>query len=220
MDEAAAAFWPNTSEGWATLVQAAVTVAAVLGGVLLGYLRFGWFRVTKPHATISHVISHRRVGTDTIHLALGVTISNTSKVVLNFRDAFVAVQQISPSPDAEIAEILERQRQVAQKGGFEDMQWKTLVLRPISWGRGAFVVEPGEHDVRTYEFMFQGDVETVMVRSHFYNARVVRPDPKIPPRDRPRAKGSFGRDVDGPRGWSGSTVYDLRSGSTTGGNDA
>jgi len=190
---------------WASVIVAAFTVAAIIGATVIGYLRFGWFRTFEPHVNISHKISHRRVGTRHIHLSVEVGISNTSKVIIPVRRGRLSVQQVAPSNDEDV-EALHRD---FTKGEHGQMQWPLLEVQYPAWEANSLVVEPGETDVQTVEFIIPNYVQTALIRSFYYNERVVGPGH---PTTRPaRHKDWSGEEKTGPRGWSRATIYDISS---------
>lgn len=193
-------FFPDNVKDWATTLQSAFTVTAIIVGTWLGILRFGWFRTREPHVSISHAVSHREVGANYTHLSVDITIINTSKVLLPFRKGFVVVQQVSPVEDEQALDFQ------GSQGAF---QWKTLKVRHAEWDENSFVVEPGERENQTFQFLIDRQVETVLIQSYFYNERVVGNDSRISPRERPRRKRLGIWQIKGPRGWGRATVYDL-----------
>ena len=113
-------------------------------GAFLGYLRFGWFRVRKPHATISSHISHRSLGQGYIHLAVEDRITNSSKVVVKIRIGRVNVFQIGAS---DTNEMRDRIKEVSE--GVE-LDWPQLGVIKIDLEHESFVIEPGETDTSVY----------------------------------------------------------------------
>ena len=198
--------WPVTAKEWAVGVQAALTVVGVFAAGLLGWLRFGWFRLAKPHATLDHHISHRPVTGGRTHLAVQVTLHNSSRVVLEFRKAMVWIQRVAPATESEVEEyhreVLEGQRQ--------DLAWKRVALMYHIWQTDQLVVEPGERDQITWEFLIPSDLQTVRIYTYFYNERVAQAKT---PAQRPERKRAwcwlFLKRKKGPLGWSRASIYDL-----------
>lgn len=212
MNETPVSFWPLSLKDWASIVQVVFTVVVIIIGAFLGWLRFGWFRTTQPHASILQKVSHRQVGNNHIDLAIEVTVLNTSKVVLRFREGFISVQQIAPSTDEKIEELAQ---QLLDEPNLTDMQWDTLERKPLFWDKDAFLVEPGESDIRTYEIVVPWEVQAVLIHTFFYNEKVTRrrpntmPDLEKPHFGRIERKNWMGDNKSGPEGWRGTTVYDL-----------
>ena len=196
--------WPHAAEDWGNLVLAIFTAVAILIAASLGYLRFGWFRTTKPHAVVSLHVSHRRVGTNFVHLAVDVSVSNTSKVLLQFRDGFIDLFRVSPSTDAEVRSRVQELEQ------YRDSRWAPLGRHPQVWTAQAFTVEPGETDERTYEFIIDSTVRSILIDAYFYNERVAKHEPNRNPRHTPRRKRWLILEVKGPRVWGKSTIYRFR----------
>ena len=197
----------ETAKDLAAVIQAVATVGAVvIGGAILGYLRFGWFRFLKPHAMITHDVSHRRVA-GLVHLSVYVTVKNSSKVLIRFRSATIEIQRISPSTDEELGD---RHREVFGKNSTQkEMQWTTLRKLPLKWEEDGFILEPGETESTTYEFIIDRGMRTLLIRSFLYNERVVNSDKTSDDGSPVRRKKLVRWDKKGPEGWRSATVYDL-----------
>ena len=85
--------------------QSIVTMAAIVIGGMLAYFKLQVFRDFEPHLTISHEVSHRQIGDSYVHIAVTSTLHNGSKVKLDFREAFIRLQQISPTSDGEVESL-------------------------------------------------------------------------------------------------------------------
>ena len=194
---------------WARIAQSLATVAAIVVGGILAWRNLHLFRSREPHVTITHRISHRVIGARYVHIAVTATLHNSSRVNVEFRDGAFTLQQIAPVLDEEI-ENLYAQVFVDEKQTY--LQWATLDNARRSWDEDGLVVEPGESETETYEFIVSRDVESVAITTHFYNSRVLG---KIPDdtelQDAPRRRGGLRRwrEVRGPLGWSRTTIYDI-----------
>ena len=198
--------WPVTAKEWAVGLQAAFTVLVVLAAGLLGWLRFGWFRIAKPQATLDHHISHRPITGGNVHLAVQVTIHNSSRVVLEFRKAMAWIQRVAPATEAEVEEY---QREVLE-GQPQDLAWKRVALRYRIWQADQLVVEPGERDQITWEFLIPNELQTVRIYTYFYNERVAEDKPAAQRPERKRAwNWLFFKRKKGPLGWIRVSIHDL-----------
>lgn len=195
--------------GWARTAQSLATVAAIVVGGVFAWRNLHLFRSREPHVTISHQISHRYIGAKYVHIAVTATLHNNSRVNVEFRDGAFTLQRVAPVSDKEV-EGLYAQVFVDEKQTY--LQWATLDNARRAWEEDELVVEPGESETETYEFIVSRDVKSVVITTHFYNSRVLG---KIPDdtelQDAPRRKGKLRRwrEVRGPLGWGRTTIYDI-----------
>ena len=80
-------------------LQAAVTALAIIVGGVLAYRRLQIFRTFEPHLTITNRVSHRLLGNSYFHIAVTATLHNSSRVKMEFREAFFLLQRITPTSD-------------------------------------------------------------------------------------------------------------------------
>ena len=194
---------------WARTAQSLATVAAIVVGGFFAWRNLHLFRSREPHVTVSHQISHRPLGTKYVHIAVTATLHNSSRVNVEFRDGAFTLQQIAPVSGEDIERLY---AQVFVDREQKYLQWATLDDTQRTWGEDELVVEPGESETETYEFIVSRDVESVVITTHFYNSRVLG---KIPtgtqPQDAPRRRGRlrWWQEVRGPLGWGRTTIYDI-----------
>lgn len=194
---------------WARIAQSLFTVIAILAGGFLAWRNWQLFRSREPHVTISHQISHRHIGAKYVHIAVTATLHNSSRVNVDFRDGAFTLQQVAPVSDKDV-ENLYAQVFVDEEQTY--LQWATLDDARRTWGEDEFVVEPGESETETYEFIVSKHVESVAVTTYFYNSRVLGKIPDdIDPQEAQRRRGRLRRwrEVRGPPGWGRTTIYDM-----------
>ena len=164
----AIAFLPSTTFGEATnFIQAVGIVTAIGVGGWLTYDRLQLFRTFEPHLTISHEVSHRRVGNSYRHIAVKVILVNSSRVKIELRKGFYRLQQIMPATgDSEIEDLYS---QVFGTGDFQHLQWPTIEEIDRYWSEGEIIVEPGETHPETCEFIVSDGVASVIIYTYFYN---------------------------------------------------
>ena len=162
---------PDTGEARivAAMVQASVTALAItVAGVFAGR-KLQVFRDFEPHLTISHDISHRRVGDSYVHIFVTATLRNSSKVAVDIRRAMFWVQHVSPVSNEEVERL---HSDVFLRGIQQDLQWPVIQDRERVWNPYQVIVEPGETYSEPIEFIVgSAAVETVMVYTYFYNPR-------------------------------------------------
>ena len=199
----------RTLRDWAGGIQASVTVVAILVGGYLAWRNLRIFRAREPHVTISHDISHRPISAQYIHIAVTATLRNSSRVNVAFRDGSFILQQVAPSSDTEIEDLY---AEVFAEEGQTYLQWRTLEDVRRAWGEDELVVEPGESQTDTYEFVVTRHIKSVAITTYFYNSRVLReiPDNTEPqPTPRRRQRLLRRREVRGPLGWGRTTIHDI-----------
>ena len=168
-------------------MQSFVYIAAVLVGGALAVYKLQVFRDLEPHLTISHSVSHRRIGDSYWHIAVTATIQNTSKVKVEVLDRLVRLQRISPVSDEEAERLY---FEVDQQADTKEFQWPTLKEDRRKWAEHEVIVEPGESDQETVDFIIGYSVRSILVHTYFYN-----PD--------------FGAGARTVEGWGATTVYDM-----------
>ena len=175
----------------AGIFQSAITVFAIVVGGVFAWFKLQAFRDFEPHLTISHEVHHRIISDSYVHIDVTATLHNSSRVKMDFREAFIRLQQISPTSDAEVESLY---TSVFMNREYEDLQWPVLYEVPSTWDVNELIVEPGESHQETYEFIASTDVESVIVYTYYYNSR----------------GGS-----EAPVGWGATTVYDIVNGSSS-----
>ena len=100
----------NVFLGWNTnplklaadIVQGVATVAAIVIGGVFARRNLWWLRTFQPHMTITHLVSHRPVGTQYIHLAVVATLYNSSRVKVGIQEGVFQLAQVSPIEDDQL----------------------------------------------------------------------------------------------------------------------
>ena len=149
-------------------VSSAITAVAVLVGGAFAIFRFQLFRDLEPHLSVSQEVSHRRVGTQYLHIAVYSVLSNNSKVRVEAARRFCRIQQILPSTDEEVEELY---AQVFFDQEYDDIQWPTSAEFQRTSTEVKLVIEPGESLQETFEFLLPSDLESVLVFTYVYNSR-------------------------------------------------
>ena len=167
------------------IVQSSVTAVAIAAGGIFAGVKLQLFRDFAPHITITQSVTHRQIGDSYVHVFVTVTLHNSSKVKVDFRQGYFRLQQVSPITDAEVQALFDELIGDPEKEG--DIQWPTLYGVRRDWGEGELIVEPGESHQEICEFIVTTGVESVLIDTFFYNSR------------RPSV----------PMGWGATTVYDI-----------
>ena len=150
------------------IVQASVTAVAIAAGGVFAGVKLQVFRDFAPHLTISHDISHRSIGDSYIHIAVTANLHNSSRVKMDFRRGVFRLQQIGPASDNEVESLY---AQIFIDKEHDHFQWPTLDEIVLNWSDGALIVEPGESQSETYEFIVSTNVKSVLIYTYFYNSR-------------------------------------------------
>ena len=153
----------------AGVIQSVVTAFAIIAGGIFAAYKWQVFRESEPHLTITNEVSHRLVGDSYVHIAVTAILHNSSKVKMEFREAFFLLQQISPVSDEDIEGLYDQAYTGEEQG---DLQWPTLDETLRTWRDNELIVEPGESHQEIWEFIVSNDVESVMIYTYFYNSRL------------------------------------------------
>ena len=192
---------------WARTAAAIATVIAVALGGIFAWRRGIIFRQEQPHITIAHEITHRRVSPGYVHLEIAVTLHNTSRVKVEFRDGLFSVEQLAPLTDEHV------ERSFAQAffntEQYKSPEWPLLKESRLEWSKDMLVVEPGERAVETYEYILPDYVESVLVSTYYSNIDVFGKIPiEVNPRGAERKRKLLFFRASGVIGWTKTTAHD------------
>ena len=151
----------------ARLFQSVGAFTAILAGGVFAYQRLQIFRTFEPHLTVTHDISHRRIGESFMHIAVTAHLSNNSKVKIELRKAYFSTQMVAPLTDEDVDGLYVHT--FADKTS-PDITWKMLEKLERRWDRGELVIEPNESHQETAEFIIGAGVTSVLVYSYFDNS--------------------------------------------------
>ena len=149
----------------AGVVQAVVTVLAIGVGSVWAFYKLEIFREFQPHLTITQKISHRRIGDGYVHVSVVARLTNSSKVVVEIRNALFRMQEIAPVSDANIRQMYSEFESKPNEEKY--FQFPTLVEFQRTWEKDEFVIEPGETESENYEFIVEDDFDTVKITAFF-----------------------------------------------------
>ena len=144
-----------------------------------------------------------------MHIFVTALLHNSSRVHIEFLDGFASIQQVKPISDDDVESLYEK---MFIQEEFANLQWISLDMLRHHWNKDGLLVEPGEMETETFDFVVQKGVESVAITTYFYNSRVVG---KIPDEielgavARRRKRFRRWRRVGGPLGWGRTTVYDM-----------
>ena len=169
-----------------SIFEAFMMVTIVVGGGFALY-KLGVFRDLKPHLTLEQSVTHRLMGDDYVHIGIQVSLTNTSKVAVDIREAMFRIQQISPLSNEEVEMLYEDYYENEIQKQF---QWPTTDEITRIWQPSELIIEPGESHSETYEFIITNELESVLIYAYFFNSRY-SPGKKI------------------AKGWEVTTVYDV-----------
>ena len=151
----------------AAIVQSAVTAFAILAGGGFAAYKLEVFRDFEPHLTIDHDISHRRVSDSYVHIAVSVTLRNTSRVRVDIIQGLFRLYQVAPLSD----ESVERLYAETYSGTeIPRANWPILFDSEFARAENVIFVEPGGTHQETIDFFVTKDTESVAVYTHFENS--------------------------------------------------
>ena len=154
---------------YSAVLQSFVYVLAILVGGALAVYKLRVFRDFEPHLTVSHVTTHRRIGSSYWHIAVTATMRNTSRVEVEIQKRIFRLQQISPISDDEVKELYTTVAREDDREKNYELEWHTLVENTRTWRKHEIIVEPGESDQETMDFIIGDGVRSILVHTYFYN---------------------------------------------------
>lgn len=145
-------------------------VAIALGGVFALH-KLEVFRDFQPHLTITQQISQRRIGDRYVHISVVARLTNSSKVVVEIRNALFRMQEISPVSNSNIEQMyFEFESKPNEEKYF---QFPTLVEFQRKWNKDEFVIEPGEAESENYEFIVEDVFDTIKLTAFFTDQKLI-----------------------------------------------
>jgi len=151
------------------IIEAVVTITAVIFGGVSAYAAFIRNRLIYPRAKLEHKTSCRRVTEDKVLLSVDVFLSNTGDVLITLTDPEISVKQVLP-PEVELQRYVDAVYHMPDTGA-EIIEWHVLAAPRVEWDDGQLEVEPGERHQFHHDFLINADVRTVMVESYFHNLK-------------------------------------------------
>ncbi len=183
--------WAGLSHGdSARLFQAVGAVTVIFVGGVFAYWRLQIFRTFQPHLTISHEVSHRAISESYIQITVTMHLKNSSKVKIDLRRAFFALQLVSPLTDEKVEELYD---ETFVKKTQRHIQWEKLDDIQREWIKNELIIEPSESHQETCEFILSSDIKSVAIYTYFYNSE-------------------SSRYTQSAEGWSAATTYDIIGG--------
>ena len=156
--------------------QGAIAIALVIGGIVSAY-KFDLFREGKPHLTIDLTVSSRPVNARDAHVGVAARLHNTSKVLVDVEEVDWEVAAIAPYLEEDIDELIGVLDSDSSGSGtpieLEDAtvwgEFPWLVLDSHRPSDLEMVVEPGQTEQITHDFVISADVESVAVSVNVKN---------------------------------------------------
>ena len=176
------------------IVQAFVTIGAIIVGGLWTYQVFIKERREYPHANIEQKVSHVRLSETATLLRVGVEVTNAGTSLMTIGSSVIRVQQVLPSvpcpPEGKCAakEIGTALENIDRQG--DRFSWPLLGERKVTYDP-VYDVEPGEKQVFDFEFVVPPDVKLARIYVYIRNEQKLRE----------------GKDV----GWTASNYYDVKA---------
>jgi len=176
------------------VVQAVVTIGAVLVGGMWTYNIFIKERKGLPHLNVEQKVTHIDYSPNSRIVRTALSLSNTGNTLVQIKTSTIRIQQVLPQlpckSDEPCAptEVAAAKSSVARKT--DRFTWPLLCER-VRDHETPVLIEPGEKEELDFEFAVAADVQLVRVHSHFQNEQGTKEGAEI--------------------GWGTSTYYDLRS---------
>ena len=171
----------------AAIAQSSATALAILAGGFFAAYKLEVFRDFAPHLTITHEISHRAVSDSYVHIAVSITLYNSSRVKVDIVDGIFRLYQAAPLSDEYVEQLY---KGMLESGSASNTGWPILYDFRFARAADDTFVEPGESHQEIINFFVSTDTKSVVVYTYFGDSR------------HPIASQS-------PRGWNLASVYDI-----------
>ena len=144
------------------------TALVIAGGVSVAWYKLGIFREFEPHLSIEQTVQSRRLGDSFRLIVVTAILTNNSKVLVKPRKGYCRLAQTAPIDDFAVVGIWTD----ALGNGtntLEQFGWPVLGDVRRTWPEGDIAIEPGECHRETYQFIVDGDTESVVALTAIYN---------------------------------------------------
>ena len=156
--------------------QAAIAVGLVIGGIVGAY-KFDLFREGKPHLTIDLTVSSRPINDEDTHVGVVARLHNTSRVGVKVENVDWELSVIAPYSEDHLERLIQAFRYNTSDQKVTDesedantwVEFPWQILDSDSQSGIEMMVEPGETEQVTYDFIVPDTVETVSVSMHIKN---------------------------------------------------
>lgn len=155
--------WKETAD----LIEAIVTILAIIVGGVWGYWLFVKNRQRYPRAEISQSVIHKDLDNEKTLLHVDVIITNIGNVLLEIISLKTKISQILPLPDKIKKTITDGQDPVLE--GKTEVDWPLKASREEQFEKSGCEIEPGESQSIQFDFFIDSDVELIEIYSSVVN---------------------------------------------------
>jgi flagellar biogenesis protein FliO len=153
-------------ELWSSTAASLATIFALVIGGWWTYTRFIRQRTEQPRATLTYRAAHRRLTSREFLLRVSVRARNSGTVLLGVHELRCEIQQVTPLIPEALAKLEARElineRDEADLGCIRCYEQK--------WKAGEVEIEPNESESFDFDFIVDGEVETILVYADLPNA--------------------------------------------------
>lgn len=144
------------------------TALVIAGGVSVAWYKLGIFREFEPHLSIEQTVQSRRLGNSFRLIVVTAILTNNSKVLVKPRKGYCRLAQTAPIDDFAVVGIWTDSLGNGANT-LEQFGWPVLGDVRRTWPEGDIAIEPGECHRETYQFIVDGDTESVVALTAIYN---------------------------------------------------
>lgn len=154
--ESAAKATPIAGIALSASAMAAMTV------ILAAAHKFGLFRESVHHLSISQEVTFQQLSPDYILVVVTAILHNTSKVLSTPNYAICRLSQTSPFTNNDVEQIYENSLYVPQDGIYQQFAWWQLGEVTKTWPDSHITIEPGEKLQETFQFIIGDSVRAIV----------------------------------------------------------
>lgn len=145
--------------GTALSASAAAAVAAILAAAH----KFGLFRESQPHLSVTQTIYTQQLGQNFRLVAVTAILHNNSKVLVRPTKAWCRLDQTAPLKDEDVQEIINDALTNKSDEPYEQFAWPILAQVDKTWSPGEMVIEPNENAPVVFQFTIGKEATAVHI---------------------------------------------------------
>lgn len=177
----------------------AASAAAGIAAILAATHRFGLFRESDPHLSVTQTIHTQELGESYRLVAVTTVLHNKSKVLVNPTRAWCRLAQTKPLTDERVQAIFDDALISDSEDPQEQFAWPILAQAEKTWDPGEMTIEPNEDSPVVFQFIIGRKTDAVHITT-----AIIRPDQSEPKENHPETQLP-------PMAWMCYTFYELPS---------
>lgn len=135
---------------------------AALTAILAAAHKFGLFRESTPHLSISQEVAFQTLSPGYTLVVVTAVLHNTSKVLSTPNYAICQLAQTSPLTDEDVEQIYDSSLNNPKDGIYQQFPWWQLGEVTKTWPESHITIEPAEKLQETFQFIIDDSVRSIV----------------------------------------------------------